>query len=74
MVKIKLVVPTLRLVIKEATYGMQINGEVPKFALIDSDAPSEIMNRDIIYIKYLLYFFEIISIFYYVFAKYLSIS
>ena len=50
MVKIKLVVPTLRLVIKEATYGMQINGEVPKFALIDSDAPSEIMNSDIKYI------------------------
>ena len=39
---------------------MQINGEVPKLALIDSDAPSEIMNNEIKYITYLLSFFTLI--------------
>ena len=36
---IKLVVPTLKFVIKLLTQGIQIRGEVPKLALIDSDAP-----------------------------------
>jgi len=29
---------------------MQIIGEVPRFALIDSDAPKEMMNNEIKYI------------------------
>ena len=53
----KLVVPTLKFVIKLQTYGIQISGEVPKLALIDSDAPKEIINNDIIYMIYLLIFF-----------------
>ncbi len=43
----KLVVPTLRFVIKLETYGIQIRGEVPRLALIDNDAPRAIMNNDI---------------------------
>lgn len=42
----KLVVPTLSFVIKLETYGMQISGEVPRLALIDKEAPSEIMNSE----------------------------
>ena len=52
----KLVVPTLKFDIRLVTYGMQINGEVPRFALIDSDAPKEMMNNEIKYITYLLTF------------------
>jgi len=42
----KEVVPTLRFEITLLTYGMQISGEVPRFALMDRDAPNEIMNKD----------------------------
>ena len=49
ILNIKLVVPTLKFVIRLNTYGTQIKGEVPKFALIDNDAPKEIMNNDIKY-------------------------
>lgn len=38
---------------------MQIKGDVPKFALIDRDAPKEIMNNEIKYITYLLTFFTL---------------
>ena len=38
---------------------MQISGEVPRLALIESDAPREIMNNDIKYITYLLNFFKL---------------
>ena len=41
---------------------MQIRGEVPKLALIDSDAPKEIMNNEIKYRTYLLNFFTLIFI------------
>ncbi len=58
----KLVVPTLKLDIKLVTYGMQISGEVPRFALIERDAPKEIMNNEIKYITYLLNFFTSIFI------------
>jgi len=33
---------------------MQIKGEVPRFALIDRDAPKDIMNNEIKYTTYLL--------------------
>lgn len=62
MLNMKLVVPTLKFVIRLETYGMQISGEVPRFALIESDAPREIMNNDIKYITYLLNFFTLIFI------------
>ncbi len=38
---------------------MQINGEVPRFAFIDKDAPKEMMNNEIKYITYLLNFFTL---------------
>lgn len=52
----KLVVPTLKFAIRLNTYGMQINGDVPRFVLIDSDAPRDMMNKDIKYTTYLLNF------------------
>ena len=39
MLNMKLVVPTLRVAIRLDTYGMQIRGEVPRFALIDNESP-----------------------------------
>lgn len=57
MLKIKLVVPTLKFEIRLETYGMQIKGDVPKLALIDRDAPKDMKNNEIKYIKYLLTFF-----------------
>lgn len=54
MLKKKDVVPTLTFPIKLETYGMQINGEVPKFALIDREAPREIIKSEIKYMMYLL--------------------
>nr|WP_296798282.1 hypothetical protein [uncultured Methanobrevibacter sp.] len=53
----KITTPRLKLTIRLQTYGRQINGEVPKLALIDREAPKEIMNNEIKYIKYLLIFF-----------------
>ena len=44
IVKRKITIPTLRFVIKLQTYGRHINGEVPKLALMDREAPKEIMN------------------------------
>lgn len=58
----KLVVPTLKFAIRLDTYGIQINGDVPRFALIDSDAPRDMMNKDIKYTTYLLNFFKLMSI------------
>ena len=58
IVKRKITIPTLRFVIKLQTYGRQINGEVPKLALMDREAPKEIMNSEIKYIIYLLIFFH----------------
>ena len=43
----KLVVPTLKLEIRLHMYGMQINGDVPKLALIDNDAPKDMINKEI---------------------------
>lgn len=43
----KLVVPTLKLEIRLQTYGMQIKGDVPKLALIDKDAPRDMINKEI---------------------------
>ena len=54
----KITTPTLRLEIKLQTYGRQINGEVPKLALIDREAPKEIMNNESKYNTYLLIFFN----------------
>ena len=50
--------PTLNFTIKLDTYGRQINGEVPKSALIDKEAPKEIINSERKYIIYLLNFFN----------------
>ena len=58
IVKRKITIPTLRFVIKLQTYGRHINGEVPKLALMDREAPKEIMNSEIKYIIYLLIFFH----------------
>ena len=46
--------------IKLQTYGRQISGEVPKLALIDKDAPKEMMNNESRYITYLLNLFNFI--------------
>ena len=54
----KTTIPTLKFVIKLQTYGRHINGEVPKLALMDREAPKEIMNSEIKYITYLLIFFH----------------
>ena len=43
----KTTIPTLKFVIKLQTYGRQINGEVPKLAFMDNEAPKEIINNDI---------------------------
>ena len=48
MLKINETVPTLKLEITLETYGMQIKGAVPKLALIDRDAPKDMMNNEII--------------------------
>ena len=56
MLKKKLVVPTLKFEIRLETYGMQIKGDVPKLALIDRDAPKDMMNNEIKYMIYLLIF------------------
>ena len=58
MVKTKETVPTLKPDITLETYGIQIKGEVPKLALIDRDAPKDMMNKEIMYITYLLIFFN----------------
>ena len=63
MLNRKLVVPTLKFVIKLNTCGMQIRGEVPKFALIDNDAPKYIINNEIKYMTYLLNLFIILNYF-----------
>lgn len=39
--------PTLKLEIRLQTYGMQIKGDVPKLALIDKDAPRDMINKEI---------------------------
>lgn len=49
MLKIRQVVPILNFNIKLETYGTQIIGEVPKFALIEIAAPNEIKNIEIKY-------------------------
>ena len=58
----KTTIPTLKFVIKLQTYGRQINGEVPKLAFMDNEAPKEIINNDNKYNKYLLTFFHSITI------------
>ena len=57
-VKTKTISPTLRFTIKLHTYGRQINGEVPKLALIDNAAPREMINNESKYRTYLLNFFK----------------
>ena len=57
IVKTNITSPTLNLVIKLETYGRHIKGEVPKLALIDREAPNDIINNESRYIKYLLIFF-----------------
>ena len=56
--KIKITTPTLNFEIKLQTYGRHINGEVPKLALIDREAPKDIMNNESKYNTYLLIFFH----------------
>lgn len=53
---------------------MHINGEVPKLALIESDAPDDIMNREIKYMMYLLIFLTLTYIHKFIFCKYLNLS
>ena len=43
MVNTNITSPTLNFVIKLETYGRQINGEVPKLALMDNDAPNDML-------------------------------
>lgn len=43
----KQTVPTLKFRIRLETYGRQIKGEVPKFALIDIAAPKDMTNNEI---------------------------
>ena len=57
MVKTKETVPTLKPDITLETYGIQIKGEVPKLALIDRDAPKDMMNNEIMYNTYLVILF-----------------
>ena len=45
--KIKQTVPTLIFNIKLETYGRQMIGDVPKFALIDIAAPKDMKNSEI---------------------------
>lgn len=47
ILKINVTVPTLNLEIKLQTYGMEISGAVPKFALIDMAAPNDIKKSEI---------------------------
>jgi hypothetical protein len=61
----KITTPTLRFEIRLQTYGRHINGEVPKLALIDREAPKDIMNNESKYNTYLLIFFHSIKIIYY---------
>ncbi len=44
--KIRQTVPTLMFNIKLETYGRQMIGEVPKFALIDIDAPKDMRKSE----------------------------
>ena len=44
--KIKQTVPTLIFNIRLETYGRQIIGDVPKFALIDMAAPKDMRNSE----------------------------
>ena len=44
--KINVTVPTLNFVIRLHTYGMDINGAVPKLALIDIAAPNDIKKSE----------------------------
>ena len=46
MLKINETVPTLKWDITLETYGMQINGAVPKSALIEMAAPKDMMNNE----------------------------
>ena len=45
--KTNVTVPTLKCEIRLQTFGMQISGAVPKFALIDSEAPKDMKNREL---------------------------
>ena len=55
-VKTNITSPTLNLVIRLETYGRHIKGEVPKLALIDNDAPKDMMNNESRYKAYLVTF------------------
>ena len=44
--KIKQTVPTLIFNIRLETYGRQMIGDVPRFALIDIDAPKDMRNSE----------------------------